>query len=393
MNTQTRLGRFLISRFLITIAVVAVFESLVFLFINRVAFPVVISLIMPHLENLNSLSLGTVILGIIVLLIILLLRILSFFFPTMQGLNEALLKQVLEVSVVGGPSAKNVETTTIIWVLLILFTIFVMAVVPYVVGAVTYTSLVTREVRKLDTELRQQRLEEERSKYLMISDIVHDLKTPMTTVTGYAKALNEGMVKGEDQKEYLEAIYNKSGRMNEIVNLLFDYVKLDSEGYSLVKNPTDLTELVREVVALNYTDIEDAGDELDVDIPDGPINIDVDRIQFSRVITNLLVNAVKHNASKTKIGVYVREDYDDLRIYVADSGEKIEEDVAENLFEPFVMGDKSRTTKGGTGLGLSISKKICDMHGFKLKLVQAPEMNRYQLGGGYQKVFVIIINR
>ena len=211
MNTQTRLGRFLISRFLITIAVVAVFESLVFLFINRVAFPVVISLIMPHLENLNSLSLGTVILGIIVLLIILILRILSFFFPTMQGLNEALLKQVLEVSVVGGPSAKNVETTTIIWVLLILFTIFVMAVVPYVVGAVTYTSLVTREVRKLDTELRQQRLEEERSKYLMISDIVHDLKTPMTTVTGYAKALNEGMVKGEDQKEYLEAIYNKSG--------------------------------------------------------------------------------------------------------------------------------------------------------------------------------------
>ena len=190
MNTQTRLGRFLISRFLITIAVVAVFESLVFLFINRVAFPVVISLIMPHLENLNSLSLGTVILGIIVLLIILILRILSFFFPTMQGLNEALLKQVLEVSVVGGPSAKNVETTTIIWVLLILFTIFVMAVVPYVVGAVTYTSLVTREVRKLDTELRQQRLEEERSKYLMISDIVHDLKTPMTTVTGYAKALN-----------------------------------------------------------------------------------------------------------------------------------------------------------------------------------------------------------
>ena len=98
MNTQTRLGRFLISRFLITIAIVAVFESLVFLFINRVAFPVVISLIMPHLENLNSLSLGTVILGIIVLLIILILRILSFFFPTMQGLNEALLKQVLEVS-------------------------------------------------------------------------------------------------------------------------------------------------------------------------------------------------------------------------------------------------------------------------------------------------------
>ena len=380
MNNQIKLRKILISRFVLTIAVVAVIEALVFLFINRVAFPIVISLIMPHFKNLNELSLGMVILGIILLVVILVLRIASFFFPTMAGLNEALLKAVLKNVSVGGPDTDNVDTSMIVIILLLLVAILVMAIVPYVVGAIAYTTLVSREFRKLDEDITRQRAEDERAKYLMISDIVHDLKTPMTTVTGYAKALNEGMVKGEDQKEYLEAIYNKSGRMNEIVNLLFDYVKLDSEGYSLVKKTTDLTELVREIVALNYTDIEDAGDELDIGIPDGPIDIEADKMQFSRVITNLLVNAVKHNASETKIGVYVRDDYDNLRIYVADSGEMIPEDIAENLFDPFVMGDKSRVSKGGTGLGLSISKKICEMHGFKIKLVQRPEMNRYQLG-------------
>ncbi|MBR5357879.1 MAG: HAMP domain-containing histidine kinase [Clostridiales bacterium] len=393
MNNQIKLRKILISRFVLTIAVVAVIEALVFLFINRVAFPIVISLIMPHFKNLNELSLGMVILGIILLVVILVLRIASFFFPTMAGLNEALLKAVLKNVSVGGPDTDNVDTSMIVIILLLLVAILVMAIVPYVVGAIAYTTLVSREFRKLDEDITRQRAEDERAKYLMISDIVHDLKTPMTTVTGYAKALNEGMVKGEDQKEYLEAIYNKSGRMNEIVNLLFDYVKLDSEGYSLVKKTTDLTELVREIVALNYTDIEDAGDELDIGIPDGPIDIEADKMQFSRVITNLLVNAVKHNASETKIGVYVRDDYDNLRIYVADSGEMIPEDIAENLFDPFVMGDKSRVSKGGTGLGLSISKKICEMHGFKIKLVQRPEMNRYQLGDQYNKVFVIIMNK
>lgn len=391
MNRQTRLRKILISRFILTIAIVAVIEALVFFFINHVAFPIVLTILMPHIENINSLSLGTVILGIFLLVLILLLRIGTFFFPTLTGLNDALLKAVLETVSVGGPDTENVETKTIIIVLVLLVAIFVMAIIPYVVGAIAYTALVSAEVKKLDEEIAREKAEEERSKYLMISDIVHDLKTPMTTVTGYAKALNEGMVKSEDQEEYLEAIYNKSCRMNEIVNLLFDYVKLDSEGFMLVKKPVDLTEMVREIVAQNYTDIEDAGDVIDVEIPEEQIMIDADKMQFTRVITNLLVNAVKHNKKGTEIGVFVRNDYDDIRIYVADSGEKIGEDVAANLFDPFVMGDKSRVSKGGTGLGLSISKKICDMHGYKIKLVQRPEMNRYQLGDKYNKVFVIII--
>ena len=392
MNRQLKLRKILISRFIITIAIVAVIEALVFMFINRVAFPVVLSILMPHFENLSELSLGTVIIGIILFILILITRIASFFFPSMQGVNDFLLKAVLARFNADGSSTNDVDTKTIVFVLLMLVAILVMAIIPYAAGAIAYTAMVSSEFKKLDAELEKERKEEDRSKYLMISDIVHDLKTPMTTVTGYAKALNEGMVKGEDQAEYLDAIYNKSCRMNEIVNLLFDYVKLDSEGFTLNKSKLDINELVRESIALNYTDIEDAGDEIDIAIPEEPILVDADKMQMSRVINNLLVNAVKHNKTNTSIGVFVRKDYEDTRIYVADTGDRIDDSIAQTLFDPFVMGDKSRVSKGGTGLGLSISKKICEMHGFKIKLVQKPDMNRYQLGEKYNKVFVIVIS-
>ena len=132
----------------------------------------------------------------------------------------------------------------------------------------------------------------------MLSDIAHDLRTPMTTVNGYAKALADGMVvEPEKQLEYLQAIQNKSARMNDLIHLLFEYVKLDSEGFSLDRKETDLSELLRENAALIYADFEDAGMEFEIDIPEEVVSVSVDPIQFSRVITNLLNNAMKHNES------------------------------------------------------------------------------------------------
>ena len=116
----------------------------------------------------------------------------------------------------------------------------------------------------------------------------------MTTVNGYAKALADGMVvEPEKQLEYLQAIQNKSARMNDLIHLLFEYVKLDSEGFSLDRKETDLSELLRENAALIYADFEDAGMEFEIDIPEEVVSVSVDSIQFSRVITNLLNNAIE----------------------------------------------------------------------------------------------------
>lgn len=270
---------------------------------------------------------------------------------------------------------------------------FLISVLPLAAGAVIFSGRVTRKFKVYETARENERAQVQKQRYLMISDIAHDLKTPMTTVSGYAKALADGMVKEDQEKEYLDAIRDKTLRMNDIVQMLFDYVRLDSEGFAINRSRIDICELVRECVAADYTDIENKKDEIEIDIPDAPLTADADKIQLSRVISNLLTNAVKHNPEGTAISVSVREEPDEIRVFVADSGESIEKELADEIFEPFVMGDKSRSTAGGSGLGLSVAHKIAELHGAVLKLVQRPEMMRYQLGEKYNKVFLLILKR
>ena len=179
--------------------------------------------------------------------------------------------------------------------------------------------------------------------------------------------------------------------MNDLIHLLFEYVKLDSEGFSLDRKETDLSELLRENAALIYADFEDAGMEFEIDIPEEVVPVSVDPIQFSRVITNLLNNAMKHNERGThkKIGMYRKNGY--IYILVADSGRRIPGELAEHLFEPFTKGDVSRKSGSGSGLGLSIAKKIIEMHGFQMDFIQQPDEKKIPQIAGYTKEFVIQI--
>ena len=228
----------------------------------------------------------------------------------------------------------------------------------------------------------------------MLSDIAHDLRTPMTTVNGYAKALSDGMVTDpEKEAEYLCTIQKKCVRMNDLINLLFEYVKLDSDGFTMDFERLDLYELLRENAALAYPDLEEAGMEFEINIPEEPFYVNADRVQLSRVFTNLLNNARKHNPKGTRIGIYTWEGEKDLCICFADNGSIIPNDLAEHLFDPFAKGDASRKSGTGSGLGLSIAKKVTEMHGFTLELIQYPHLEAERMAKGYTKEFVIRISR
>lgn len=133
-----------------------------------------------------------------------------------------------------------------------------------------------------------------------------------------------------------------------------------------------------------YTDMEDAGMEYDVDIPEEAGFAEVDKAQFTRAMNNLITNAVKHNSPGTKIEIRMKREFGSWIIKVMDSGEKIEEALVEHLFDPFVMGDESRNSRSGSGLGLSVSKKVIDMHGGRLWLEQPTESE-------YTKAFCVRI--
>lgn len=269
--------------------------------------------------------------------------------------------------------------------LILLLLTILLFVTPLLITLLMFTRAVTEEVQRMEREKEEIQRNYEKQRNLMLSDIAHDLRTPITTIAGYSKALNDGMVTDEEKKrEYLEAIENKSERMSDLITLLFDYVKLGSEGFNLKLENTDLCELMRENAALLYSDVEEKEMDLIVEIPEEPCMVQADSLQFSRVITNIITNAIRHNETGTKITLELREELNKVVIIISDDGEMIEENVAEHIFEPFAVGDKSRRTRGGNGLGLSIAKKIVQMHGWDLRL--------YQNQWGYKKAFIIIIN-
>ncbi len=266
-----------------------------------------------------------------------------------------------------------------------LICVICMFVAPLIITLILFSKVVTDEITRLEEEKDAFRKQYEKQRNLMLSDIAHDLRTPITTIAGYSKALNDGMVTDEEKcRDYLQAIENKAVRMSELITLLFDYVRLGSDGFTLNYERIDLCETLRENAALLYQDVEDKGMELSVEIPEEPCYINADPLQLSRVITNIINNAIRHNERGAQIELELHRRFGKLEIVISDDGELIEEEVAEHIFEPFAVGDKSRRTKGGNGLGLSIAMKIVEMHGWSLNLFQSK--------WGYRKAFVITIN-
>lgn len=259
-------------------------------------------------------------------------------------------------------------------------------VIPIVLTAIWFSRIVAEEVEKNERQEEALREQYERARNLMLSDIAHDLRTPITTIGGYAKALNDGLVTSDEKRtEYLDAIQNKAERMGDLITLLFDYVRLDSENFALKLEKTDIAELLRKNAAFLYADIEEKNMEFEIEIPEEKVELEVDRLQFSRVVTNLINNALKHNEAKTTISLVVQQSKECIKIIVKDNGSMIAPHIAEHIFEPFVVADASRESKGGSGLGLSIAKKIVEMHGWTIELIQNFERQ--------EKSFIITIKK
>ena len=270
---------------------------------------------------------------------------------------------------------------------LILFGILLLKLLPYILFGILYIRYVVRSTDRIRARDAQYYTDLEKEKNRMLSDIAHDIKNPITTVAGYAQALEEGMVRDpEKQREYLQAIRNKSRRVNDLIELLFEYTKLNSAGFSLEKKQIDLCELLRKNAAEMYADAEEQQMEIVPEIPEEPIRIWADPIQLSRVIINLLTNAIRYNPPGTAILAALQKDAagnGEIRLIIADTGAAIPEEVAARIFEPFSRGDGARPTDGGSGLGLSIAESIVRMHGWELSLqTDIP---------GYTKGFVIRI--
>ena len=409
---QTNMTIRLIAGFIVAMLVAAGLELLVVQLVNRLFVP---GLILPLMEQagIQSMTVGQSVYLFLGMIFLLLVRLLGLIFQgSLTELGDQILAAIVSHAFTGskGMVLPHLTGGGVFLLLLVLANMIVLYALPYVITGVLYARFVIGQMRLLQEEQRKEHEKFDADRNLILSDIAHDLRNPITTVLGYARALEDGMVTDPAlARRYLKAIEAKSRRVNDLINILFDYAKINSTGFHLQKRTLDINELVRENTALLFEDVEDRGMELDAQISEERWQILADRVQFSRVISNLINNASRHNPRGTKILVRTQAvrhmdrslSYDQMRrgqtqedriryglgegilVIIADDGQPIPRELAEHMFEPFAMGDSSRSSRGGSGLGLSIAAKISQMHGYRLILDE-----NYP---GYTKAFVIVI--
>ena len=388
-ETQGRLIWF----FVCMLAAILFSQTLITSLINRFFLPAIQASFLPD-TSLDTALNGTQLfafLGSLTLILLLQMtsRILPVSTPAIRSFQEWLSDRISRQMPQMAPASliRNLHGWDGFLLVLIFFGLLLLEFLPFIIFGWLYIRFVLRTTEKVVQEDEQWHQELDRNKNRMLADIAHDIRNPMTTVAGYAQALEEGMIRDPGkQQEYLSAIRKKSERVNTLINMLFEYAKLNSSGFSLKKHAADLCELLRENAAELYTDAEEKGMELITEIPETPFSVSVDKAQLSRAFANLIGNAIRYNPSGTEILISLKTDKTgdgDTLIVIADTGHPIPEETAARIFEPFSRGDTSRPTDGGSGLGLSISETIIRMHGWELTLDTAIP--------GYTKGFVIRI--
>lgn len=221
-------------------------------------------------------------------------------------------------------------------------------------------------VSELSKAADEKQMQEQRNQQLYAS-IAHDLKTPMTMIIGYGKALQQKVALTEEKEaEYLQTIVDQTTHANYLLDELLAYTRLENRTYQMKMKKGDLAECLRSCVAAYYREFEVHDMDIMPEIPDGSVELEFDELEIRRVFSNLVSNILKHNPKKTVCRISLVKQEENIRLVFADSGPIIEKSLEDMLFEPFSVSDTSRNTKNGSGLGLSICKKIIERHNGKI---------------------------
>ncbi len=228
------------------------------------------------------------------------------------------------------------------------------------------------------------RREEEEKRMLLVSELSHDLKTPLASVQGYSEMLLGRVEDEEKRRDYLKIIHDNSVRANSILQALFTYSKLGSAGYKPEFETVDLCEFSRRIMAEYVPRFEEAGFTYRLAIPEEEILVKMNCDLFRRVYDNLIENSMKYNQAGVTIGMTIAREKDQVRIAVFDDGVGIPKECAERIFTPFyrIDGDVSGKKSGGSGLGLAIVKRIVELHGGEIAYTSVEENHgcRYEIG-------------
>ena len=203
------------------------------------------------------------------------------------------------------------------------------------------------------------------------ANVSHELKTPLTSISGYAEIMKNGMVRPDDMPLFSERIYKEARRLITLVEDIIKLSKLDEESVELEKEDVNLYDLTREIIS--RLSPQASQKDVRMELSGEPVYYNGIRQILDEMIYNVCENAVKYNNEGGRVTVWVGNTLDGPKVSVSDNGIGIPKEHQERIFERFYRVDKSHSKeRGGTGLGLSIVKHGALLHGAKVNVESEP---------------------
>lgn len=229
---------------------------------------------------------------------------------------------------------------------------------------------VEKKLNHFKTEaIKNERLarENEQKKDELIVYLAHDIKTPLTSMIGYLSLLSEIKDMPQEQRNrYIDIALDKSYRLEDLINELFDVARFNSEKIVLEKEEINLNLMLEQIADDFYPTLKEMKKKINFTSDEKTI-LYADPDKLSRVFNNLIKNAVNYSKENTDIDISILNKENQVTVKITNKGKQIPKEKLDKIFEKFYRLDSSRTSKtGGSGLGLAIAKEIVELHGGRI---------------------------
>ena len=217
--------------------------------------------------------------------------------------------------------------------------------------------------QEIETKIHSER-KAEKTKNELVTNVSHDLRTPLTSVIGYIGLAKDGKYNSpEELQEYLNIAYTKSERLKLLIDDLFEYTKLTNDGVTLNFQRVNIIEFLEQLIEELRPDFEDNKLILKNNLPEEKLYINADANKLLRVFENLFSNSIKYSYKPGTVEISL-EAFSEVMIFsIKNKGDRIERENLKKIFDRFYRGDEARSSAvSGSGLGLAITKNIVELH-------------------------------